>query len=139
VRLITPCPRALAPGAILDHLAPAKDVEGLTPRSLGLMTDGRPRFIPATAEAIMAILRFYEVEVAGQHVTVVGRSRTVGRPAAILLLHADATVTVTHSRTSDLARHTRGSAVVVAASGVPGLITGDMIAAGATGMVAGVH
>jgi methylenetetrahydrofolate dehydrogenase (NADP+)/methenyltetrahydrofolate cyclohydrolase len=139
VLLLTPLPGKLDEGHLVDHIAPQKDVEGLNPYNVGLLLDGRPRFAPSTAEAIIELLKFHEIQLAGVDVVVVGRSTVVGRPAAALLLNEDATVTVAHKRTSDVAALTRNAAVVVVAVGRAGFLTGDMIAPGATVIDAGIN
>jgi len=139
VLLLTPLPGKLDEGHLVDHIAPHKDVEGLNPYNVGLLLDGRPRFVPSTAEAIVELLKFHEIRLAGVDVVVVGRSTVVGRPAAALLLNEDATVTVAHKRTSDVAAMTRRAAVVVVAVGRAGFLTGDMISPGATVVDAGIN
>lgn len=139
VLLLTPLPGKLDEGHLVDHIAPHKDVEGLNPYNVGLLLDGRPRFVPSTAEAIVELLKFHEIQLAGVDVVVVGRSTVVGRPAAALLLNEDATVTVAHKRTSDVAAMTRRAAVVVVAVGRAGFLTGDMISPGATVVDAGIN
>ncbi|MFJ2031457.1 bifunctional 5,10-methylenetetrahydrofolate dehydrogenase/5,10-methenyltetrahydrofolate cyclohydrolase [Streptosporangium sp. NPDC087985] len=131
VILQTPLPD----GAKLEDLASAiafeKDVDGANPLSLGRLASGLPAFAPATAEAVVAILDHHGVELTGRHVAVVGRSTVVGKPAAHLLLNRNATVTVCHSRTGDLAAVTSAADVVVAAVGRAGLITAEHVRAGA--------
>ncbi|WP_182909719.1 bifunctional 5,10-methylenetetrahydrofolate dehydrogenase/5,10-methenyltetrahydrofolate cyclohydrolase [Microbispora sp. H13382] len=131
VILQTPLPR----GAKLEDLAGAiaveKDVDGANPLSLGRLAAGLPAFAPATAEAVVAILDHHGVDLAGLHVAVVGRSTVVGKPAAHLLLDRNATVTVCHSRTRDLAAITAVADVVVAAAGRAGLITAEHVRTGA--------
>jgi methylenetetrahydrofolate dehydrogenase (NADP+)/methenyltetrahydrofolate cyclohydrolase len=139
VLLLTPLPGKLDEGYLVDHIAPSKDVEGVHPHNVGLLFDGRPRFIPSTAEAIVELLKFHEIPLSGADVVVVGRSTVVGRPAAALLLNEDATVTVAHKRTSDVAALTRRAAVIVVAVGRAGFLTGDMIAPGATVIDAGIN
>lgn len=139
VLLLTPLPGKLDEGHLVDHIAPHKDVEGLNPYNVGLLLDGRPRFVPSTAEAIVELLKFHDIQLAGVDVVVVGRSTVVGRPAAALLLNEDATVTVAHKRTSDVAAMTRRAAVVVVAVGRAGFLTGDMISPGATVVDAGIN
>lgn len=130
--LQTPLPS----GARLEELAgaitPAKDVDGASPLSLGRLAAGLPAFAPATAEAVLTILDHYEVELQGKHVVVVGRSTVVGKPAAHLLLDRNATVTVCHSRTTDLAALTSTAEVLVAAVGRTALITPAHVRPGAT-------
>ena len=139
VLLLTPLPGKLDEGHLVDHIAPAKDVEGMNPYNVGLLLDGRPRFVPSTAEAIVELLKFHEIGLGGADVVVVGRSTVVGRPAAALLLNEDATVTVAHKRTSDVAAVTRRAAVVIVAVGRAGFLTGDMISPGATVIDAGIN
>ncbi|HKY50634.1 MAG TPA: bifunctional 5,10-methylenetetrahydrofolate dehydrogenase/5,10-methenyltetrahydrofolate cyclohydrolase [Candidatus Limnocylindria bacterium] len=139
VLLLTPLPGKLDEGHLVDHLAPAKDVEGVNPHNVGLLLDGRPRFVPSTAEAIVELLKFHGVTLAGADVVVVGRSTVVGRPAAALLLNEDATVTIAHKRTADVSALTRRAAVVVVAVGRAGFLTGAMIAPGATVIDAGIN
>ncbi len=109
---------------------PGKDVDGLTPVQAGRLLRGEPGFVPCTPLGVMEILRFYEIPVAGRHAVVVGRSTLVGRPVALLLLHANATVTICHSRTADLPAMTRQGDILVAATGRPGLIRPDMVRPG---------
>jgi len=139
VLLLTPLPGKLDEGHLVDHISPSKDVEGVHPHNVGLLFDGRPRFIPSTAEAIVELLKFHGIPLGGADVVVVGRSTVVGRPAAALLLNEDATVTVAHKRTSDVAALTRRAAVIVVAVGRAGFLTGDMIAPGATVIDAGIN
>src|SRR5688572_17934201 len=139
VLLLTPLPGKLDEGHVVDHIAPHKDVEGMNPYNVGLLLDGRPRFVPSTAEAIVELLKFHDIGLSGTDVVVVGRSTVVGRPAAALLLNEDATVTVAHKRTADVAALTRRAAVVVVAVGRAGFLTGDMIKPGATVIDAGIN
>ena len=129
--LQTPVP----PGAIAAELAetidPAKDVDGANPVSLGRLTAGLPAFAPATAEAVLRLLDFHDVELSGRRAVVVGRSAVVGKPVAQLLLGRDATVTISHSRTPELARVTSEADVLVVAAGRPGLITAAHVRPGA--------
>ena len=139
VLLLTPLPGKLDEGHLVDHIAPEKDVEGVNPYSVGLLLDGRPRFVPSTAEAIVELLKFHGVTLAGADVVVVGRSTVVGRPAAALLLNEDATVTIAHTRTPDVPALTRRAAVVVVAVGRAGFLSGAMIAPGAVVVDAGIN
>jgi methylenetetrahydrofolate dehydrogenase (NADP+) / methenyltetrahydrofolate cyclohydrolase len=139
VLLLTPLPGKLDEGHLVDHIAASKDVEGVNPYNVGLLLDGRPRFVPSTAEAIVELLKFHEIRLGGVDVVVVGRSTVVGRPAAALLLNEDATVTVAHKRTSDVAAVTRRAAVVIVAVGRAGFLTGNMISPGATVIDAGIN
>lgn len=128
IMLQTPLP----PGCSVEDLAasidPDKDVDGVNPLSLGRLGAGLPAFVPATAAAVMALLDHYEVPLSGRHAVVVGRSNVVGKPAAQLLLARDATVTVCHRHTRDLAAHTRAADVLVVAVGRIGLITAEHVA-----------
>jgi methylenetetrahydrofolate dehydrogenase (NADP+) / methenyltetrahydrofolate cyclohydrolase len=128
--LQTPLPTGVDAADLASTIAPAKDVDGANPASLGRLVAGLPAFPPATAEAVLALLDQHGVELAGRHAVVVGRSTVVGKPAAHLLLDRNATVTICHSRTSDLAAISRQADVLVAAVGRPGLITPEHIAPG---------
>jgi methylenetetrahydrofolate dehydrogenase (NADP+)/methenyltetrahydrofolate cyclohydrolase len=139
VLLLTPLPGALDEGHIVDHIVPAKDVEGMNPFNVGLLADGRPRFVPSTAEAVIELLKFHGVELRGTRATVVGRSTVIGRPVAYLLLKEDATVTIAHSQTPDVRAVTQEASLVVVGVGRPGFLRGDMIAPGATVIDAGVN
>ncbi|HEY7463867.1 MAG TPA: bifunctional 5,10-methylenetetrahydrofolate dehydrogenase/5,10-methenyltetrahydrofolate cyclohydrolase [Candidatus Limnocylindria bacterium] len=125
--LAQPMPLNLDPGAVVALIDPGKDVDGATPLNAGRLARGDRAFVPATALAVMAILRTYQIPVAGKRAVVVGRSAVVGRPVAGLLLQADATVVVTHRRTRNLARETRRAEILVAAAGQPGLIRSEMV------------
>ena len=139
VLLLTPLPGKLDEGHLVDHIAAQKDVEGVNPYSVGLLQGGHPRFVPSTAEAIVELLKFHAIPLAGADVVVVGRSTVVGRPAAALLLNEDATVTIAHKRTTDVAALTRRAAIVVVAVGRAGFLTGAMISPGATVIDAGIN
>ena len=134
----TPLPDHLDEFAILSAVTPEKDVDGLTPRNSGLLYLGRNGHVGATPLGVMRLLAEYRVPTAGARAVVVGRSPIVGKPMALLLLQANATVTVCHSRTDDLARHTLDADILVAAVGVPGLITADMVKAGSTVIDVGI-
>jgi methylenetetrahydrofolate dehydrogenase (NADP+) / methenyltetrahydrofolate cyclohydrolase len=132
VMLQTPLPD----GALLADLARAipagKDVDGASPESLGRVMAGLPAFAPATAAAVLGLLDYYQVELHGRHAVVVGRSVVVGKPAAHLLLDRHATVTLSHSRTANLAAITRQADVLVVAAGRAGLIGPEHVSPGAT-------
>jgi methylenetetrahydrofolate dehydrogenase (NADP+)/methenyltetrahydrofolate cyclohydrolase len=129
-----PLPAGLDEGRLLAELDPRKDVDGVHPENLGRLYLGAPRFVPCTAAAVARILEAERIETAGRHAVVVGRSVVVGRAVALLLLEkgarGDATVTVCHSRTPDLAAHTRRAEILVAAIGRAGAIRGDMLRPG---------
>lgn len=126
-----PLPGHLPAHEILGHVAPAKDVDGIGPASLGYLAMGQPRMVAATPRGIMALLRDAGLTLAGQEAVVIGRSLDVGRPMALLLVQEHATVTICHSRTKDLAFHTRRADLLVVAAGRARLITGDMVKPGA--------
>lgn len=130
VLLLRPLPEALRAQEILDTLDARKDVDGMTTRSLGALVTGAAGFAPCTAEACMELLRAHGIDPAGRRVTVVGRSLVIGRPAALLLTRADATVTLCHRKTPDLAARCRDADILLAAAGAPGLITRDFVCPG---------
>jgi methylenetetrahydrofolate dehydrogenase (NADP+)/methenyltetrahydrofolate cyclohydrolase len=121
-----PLPRHLNECAIFDLIAPNKDVDCFSPYNVGLLSQGRGNLLPCTPAGIMEILRFYGVDLAKKNALVVGRSEIVGKPMAQLLLQADATVTVAHSKTRDLAACVAAADVVVAAIGKPNFMGGDL-------------
>jgi methylenetetrahydrofolate dehydrogenase (NADP+)/methenyltetrahydrofolate cyclohydrolase len=126
--LQTPLPADAVFEDLAASIDPAKDVDGANPLSLGRLAAGLPAFAPATAEAVLALLDHHGVPLSGSHAVVVGRSTVVGKPAALLLLQRDATVTVCHSRTKDLSEVTRSADVLVAAVGRPELVTAEHVA-----------
>ncbi len=137
--LLTPLPGALDEGHVVDHIALAKDVEGMHPSNVGWLADGHPRFVPSTAEAVIELLRSYEIPIRGRHAVVIGRSTVIGRPAASLLLRDDATVTITHRGTTDIGRFTRDADIVVIGIGSAGWLKGDMVRPGVTVIDAGIN
>ena len=139
ILLLTPLPGALDEAHIVDHIATQKDVEGMHPFNMGFLADGRPRFVPSTADAIVQLLKFYDVPLRGAHAVIIGRSTVIGRPAAYLLLSEDATVTIAHKQTKDLERLTRCADIVVVGVGRPNFLTGAMVAPGATVIDAGIN
>jgi methylenetetrahydrofolate dehydrogenase (NADP+)/methenyltetrahydrofolate cyclohydrolase len=126
--LQTPLPADAVFEDLAASIDPAKDVDGVNPVSLGRLTAGLPAFASATAEAVLALLDHHAIPLAGAHTVVVGRSIVVGKPAAQLLLQRDATVTVCHRHTKELAEVTRSADVLVAAVGRPNLITAEFVA-----------
>jgi methylenetetrahydrofolate dehydrogenase (NADP+)/methenyltetrahydrofolate cyclohydrolase len=128
----TPLPRHMAEKAVLEAVDPSKDVDGWTSASAGRLLSGLDAFEPATPAGVMRMLDFYKIPIEGRHAVVVGRSNTVGKPMAIMLLARDATVTICHSKTKDLAKHTSSADIIVAAVGKPGLITAAMVKQGAS-------
>lgn len=127
-----PLPRSVDSQAVIDAIDPARDADGITPSSMGRLTAGLAGPRPATALAVMALLEHSGAELAGAGAMVVGRSRTVGLPAALMLLERSATVTVAHSRTRGLASEAARADILVAAAGVPGLLGRDALKPGAT-------
>ncbi|MDQ4030674.1 MAG: bifunctional 5,10-methylenetetrahydrofolate dehydrogenase/5,10-methenyltetrahydrofolate cyclohydrolase, partial [Actinomycetota bacterium] len=127
-----PLPQHVDEARVIAAVEPVKDVDGFHPWNAGQLYLGRQGHVPATPLGIMELLREYGVTTAGARAVVVGRSPIVGKPVALLLLQANATVTVCHSRTDDLARETLSADILVAATGIPGLISPDMVKQGAT-------
>jgi methylenetetrahydrofolate dehydrogenase (NADP+)/methenyltetrahydrofolate cyclohydrolase len=126
-----PLPEHMDEALVTRSVDPAKDVDGFHPLNAGRLYLGEPFLVPATPLGIMAMLEEYGVELKGLEAVVIGRSEIVGKPMAMLLLAEHATVTICHSRTADLASHTRRADVLVAAVGKPGLVTPDMVKPGA--------
>jgi methylenetetrahydrofolate dehydrogenase (NADP+)/methenyltetrahydrofolate cyclohydrolase len=139
ILLQLPAPDQIDDDAMAALIDPMKDVDGLTPVSAGLLVAGRPGMVPATPAGIMELLRSVDTPVEGAEAVVVGRSMLVGKPVAALLLAANATVTHCHSRTRDLASTCRRADILVAAVGVPELITGEMVKEGATVIDVGMN
>lgn len=131
IMLQTPLPAGVSLDDVSSAIAAHKDVDGVSPLSLGLLAAGLDGFVPATSEAVVELLAHHGIALEGRPVTVVGRSNIVGKPLAQLLLARNATVTVAHSRTADLAAVTTPAEIVVAAAGRIGLVTGKHIADGA--------
>jgi len=125
--------------SVIDAIDPAKDIDGIHPLNAGLLRLGYEGFVPATAHATIEILQRSGIEIAGRHAVVIGRSAVVGLPAAFMLVKADATVTVCHSKTRDLAGRVREGDIVVVAAGRPGLVTGDMLKPGAVVVDVGIN
>ena len=136
-----PLPDSSIEREVIEAMDPAKDVDGFHPVNIGRMVLGLPAFVPCTPAGVIEILRRAEIPLSGAAVTVIGRSQIVGRPLSVLLSQkgVDATVTLCHTRTNDLARHTRGADVVVVAAGRPGTLTADMIRPGAVVVDVGVN
>lgn len=136
-----PLPKHLDSTPILDAILPAKDVDGFHPENVGLMLQGRPRFLPCTPHGVMKMLEHENIRTAGQHAVIIGRSDIVGKPMAALLVQrgADATVTICHSRTSDIAAVTSQADILIAAVGIPEFVTGKMIKPGAVVIDVGIN
>ena len=126
-----PLPAHIDSHSVIDAITPAKDVDGFHAASAGALMTGLPGFVPCTPAGVMAMLLEYQVPVSGRHAVIVGRSNIVGKPMALLLLQAGATVTICHSKTPDLGAMTRQADILVAATGRLNLITADMVKAGA--------
>lgn len=131
VLLHLPLPAGLDSASVIARLDPIKDVDGVHPQSIGLLAQGRPALIPNTPAGGMALLQHYGIALKGKRAVVVGRSVIVGKPMALMLLQEHATVTIAHTRTIDLPGVIREGEIVVAAAGLAGLITADMIQPGA--------
>jgi methylenetetrahydrofolate dehydrogenase (NADP+) / methenyltetrahydrofolate cyclohydrolase len=134
-----PLPSGVDTERVLRAVDPAKDVDGFHPENVGLLVQKRPRFVACTPAGIMELLRREGIALAGRRAVVVGRSDIVGKPMALLLLHADATVTVCHSRTPDLAQVTREADVLVVAVGRAGLVRGEHVKPGAVVIDVGMN
>lgn len=138
-----PLPKQIDESRVLLAVAPAKDVDCFHPENVGLLVQGRPRFLPCTPHGVQQLLVRNAVDIAGKHVVIVGRSDIVGKPLANMLVQkaagADATVTVCHSRTRDLAAVTRAADILVAAIGKPRFITPDMVRPGAVVVDVGIN
>jgi len=135
-----PLPAGLDAQAVLALIDPAKDADGLQPANLGRLVLGEPAPLPCTPRGIVELLRRYDVPIAGAEVTVIGRGITVGRSLGLLLTRRseNATVTMCHTGTRDLAAHTRNADIVVVAAGTPGLLTADMVRPGAAVLDVGI-
>ncbi len=126
-----PLPAHMNSHRVVEAISPAKDVDGFHVASAGALMTGLPGFVPCTPAGVMVLLQEYRVPVSGRHAVIAGRSNIVGKPMALLLLQAGATVTICHSKTPDLGAMTRQADIVVAATGRLNLITADMVKAGA--------
>ena len=134
-----PLPRQFDADAVLESIAAEKDVDGFRAENVGALLQGQPCFIPCTPYGVMKFFEEAGVSLKGKEAVVVGRSNIVGKPMAMLLLHAGATVTVCHSQTQDLAAHCRRADILVAAVGRPKMITGDMLKPGAVVIDVGIN
>jgi methylenetetrahydrofolate dehydrogenase (NADP+)/methenyltetrahydrofolate cyclohydrolase len=134
-----PLPAQLAPKSVIGRISPDKDVDGLHPNNLGSLLSGHPHFLPCTPAGIMEMLKTTGLNLRGKEAVVVGRSNIVGKPAALLLLQAGATVTMCHSQTENLAAHTRRADVLVCAVGKPHAIGAEMIKPGAAVIDVGIN
>ena len=134
-----PLPAHVDTRRLLEAVSPEKDVDGFHPINAGRLQSGQPGLRPCTPAGIMEILRRSGLPVAGKHAVVLGRSDIVGKPVAMMMLHAHATVTVCHSKTVDIGRYTRDADVLVAAIGRPGFVTAEMVKPGSTLIDVGIN
>ncbi len=134
-----PLPAGIPIRTVIDAIDPAKDIDGIHPLNAGLLRLGFEGFVPATAHAALEVLERSGAQIAGAEAVVIGRSPVVGMPVAFMLAKGGATTTVCHSRTKDLAAHTRAADIVVVAAGHPGLVTGDMLKPGAVVIDVGIN
>jgi methylenetetrahydrofolate dehydrogenase (NADP+)/methenyltetrahydrofolate cyclohydrolase len=138
ILLQLPLPDDLDPDWALEQIPPHKDVDGLHPYNAGRLAQGNPTFVPATPLGVLELLRREHIDPTGKHAVIVGRSRLVGRPLALLLLQNHATVTIAHSKTPDLGAITKAADILIAATGQRGLITGDHVKPGAVVIDVGI-
>jgi methylenetetrahydrofolate dehydrogenase (NADP+)/methenyltetrahydrofolate cyclohydrolase len=134
-----PLPAHVDTRRLLEAVSPEKDVDGFHPINVGRLQSGRAALAPCTPAGILEILQRSNLPIAGQHAVVLGRSDIVGKPVAMMLLNASATVTVCHSRTVDIGRYTRDADILVAAIGRPGFVTAEMVKPGATLIDVGIN
>lgn len=139
VAILLPLPSHIRQRLVTDVLEPEKDVDGLGPRNAGNLLLGFPNFVPSTADVVQTVLREASIPVAGRNTVIVGRSNIGGKPTALALLRMDATVTLCHSYTEDLASITREADILVVSTGRPGLIRADMVKPGAVVLDAGIY
>ncbi len=134
-----PLPKHLNEREVTLRISPEKDVDAFHPYNVGLITEGHPRFLPCTPAGIMELIRRSGIDPAGKRAVVIGRSNIVGKPMALLLLAANATVTVCHSKTADLPAVTREADILVSAVGKAGFVTADMVKEGAVVIDVGMN
>ena len=138
-----PLPKHIDSDKVINRILPLKDVDGFHPENAGLLSVGKPRFIPCTPKGIMEILKYYNIKLDGKHVVVVGRSNVVGRPISILTSlkgeNSNGTTTICHSGTKDIGNHTKAADVVIVALGVPEFLKENMIKEGAVVIDVGIN
>ena len=138
-----PLPSHIDSDKVINRILPSKDVDGFHPENAGLLSIGKPRFIPCTPKGIMEILKYYNIKLDGKHVVVVGRSNIVGRPISILTSlkgeNSNGTTTICHSGTKDIGNHTKAADVVIVALGVPEFLKENMIKEGAVVIDVGIN
>ena len=136
-------PRHIVTDEVINAIAPEKDVDGFHPENAGLLSIGRPRFVPCTPKGIMRILSHYNIDLKGKHVVVIGRSNIVGRPISILTSlkqeGSNGTTTICHSGTPDISQFTKSADVIIVALGVPQFLTGEMLKEGAVVIDVGIN
>lgn len=134
-----PLPKQIDENKVIDAICPEKDVDGFSPVNTGNLLSGKPCFAPCTPAGVVEMLKYEGIEIAGKHCVIVGRSNIVGKPAALLMLQENATVTVCHSRTKNLAEEVSRADIVIAAIGKASFITADMIKEGAVVVDVGIN
>lgn len=134
-----PLPRGISLRTVIETIDPAKDIDGIHPLNAGLVRLGYEGFVPATAHAVIEIIQASGIQIEGRHAVIIGRSPVVGLPVATLMVKENATVTVCHSRTVDLAGYVARADIVVVAAGQPGLVTGAMLKPGAVVVDVGIN
>lgn len=134
-----PLPKHIDEETVINAISPKKDVDAFHPVNVGKIMIGNYDFLPCTPAGVMELIKESEIDIAGKECVVVGRSNIVGKPQAMLLLHANGTVTICHSRTKDLSTKTKNADILVAAVGIPNFITGDMIKEGAVVIDVGIN
>ena len=138
-----PLPNHIDSDKVINRILPSKDVDGFHPENAGLLSIGKPRFIPCTPKGIMEIIKYYKIKLDGKHIVVVGRSNIVGRPISILTSlkgeNSNGTTTICHSGTKDIGNHTKAADVVIVALGVPEFLKGNMIKEGAVVIDVGIN
>lgn len=134
-----PLPSHIDENKVIDAICPEKDVDGFSPVNTGNLLSGKPCFAPCTPAGVVEMLRHEGIEIAGKHCVIVGRSNIVGKPAALLMLQENATVTICHSRTKNLAEEVKRADIVIAAIGKANFITADMIKEGAVVVDVGIN
>ena len=139
ILLMMPLPEHIHAARIINAIAPEKDVDGLTDSNIAHLFSGQPALVPCTPQAVMAILHYYQISLDGKHVVVLGRSNVVGKPVAQLCLACNATVTICHSHTQDLASITKTADILIAAVGKSNFVTKDMVKSGAVVIDVGIN
>lgn len=134
-----PLPSHMDENKVIDAISPEKDVDGFSPVSTGNLVAGKPCFAPCTPAGVVEMLKYEGIEISGKHCVIVGRSNIVGKPAALLMLQENATVTICHSRTKDLTEEVKRADIIIAAIGKPGFITADMVKEGAVVIDVGIN